>query len=445
MPDHTRHDAFSALRERNYRLFVGGWFPATMGLQMQATALAWEVYERTRDPLALGIIGLARALPTVALALPAGQIVDMVDRRRVLVVTQVAFAAAAVLLIDGSMAWQFGLLGDGPGGAWVIYALVALTGCARVFNGPSRSSLLPTLLRGGAADPAFHNAVAWNSGVFQAAATVGPLLAGAMIYWTGSAWPVYAVTAASCLWFAISARLIRPYPSTVEPEPAPPARVIWHFVRPSVLMPGILEGVRHIRKERTVLGAIALDMFAVLLGGATALLPIYAEDILHVGPIGLGALKAAPYIGALLMAIVLTRRPPMRSAGPALLWSVAAFGAFTIVFGLSTNVWLSLAALAALGAVDNISVVIRHILVSVRTPDRLRGRVSAVNSVFIECSNELGGFESGLVARFLGPVFSVVSGGVGTILIVIATALWIPELRRLRRLDTSSEPARPGK
>jgi MFS family permease len=219
-------------------------------------------------------------------------------------------------------------------------------------------------------------------------------------------------------------------------------RVLWHFVRPSVLMPGILEGVRHIRRERAVLGAIALDLFAVLLGGATALMPVYAKDILHAGPVGLGALRAAPYVGALLVAFALAHRSPWRRAGPALLWCVALFGAFTVAFGLSTNLWLSLAMLAALGAVDNVSVVIRHVLVAVRTPNHLRGRVSAVNSVFIECSNEVGGFESGLVARLVGPVFSVVSGGVGTILVVLATALWLPELRRLGRL-TPDEPEQP--
>lgn len=448
MPSTPLHDPLAALRERNYRLFLLGWLPASAGLQMQATALAWEVYERTHDPLALGIVGLARALPTVALALPAGQIVDLVDRRRILVATQVAFAAAAMLLVCGSMAWGYGMLGSGRAGVWLIYFLVALTGCARVFNGPSRSSLLPLLIRGGADDPAFHNAVTWNSGAFQLAATLGPIAAGGIIAWTHHVWPVYAIASASCLWFAVTAGLIRPYPppgsNMTPPSPAPPARVLWHYIRPAVLMPGILEGVRHIRRERTVLGAIALDLFAVLLGGATALMPVYAKDILHAGPIGLGALRSAPYVGALLVAFILAHRPPMRRAGPALLWCVALFGVFTVAFGLSTNIWLSLAMLAALGAVDNVSVVIRHVLVAVRTPNHLRGRVSAVNSVFIECSNEVGGFESGLVAKFLGPVFSVVSGGVGTILVVIATALWLPELRRLGRLTRDDADGPPS-
>jgi MFS family permease len=200
----------------------------------------------------------------------------------------------------------------------------------------------------------------------------------------------------------------------------------------------MLEGVQHVWRERTVFGALSLDLFAVLLGGATALMPVYAKDILHVGPLGLGALKAAPYVGALLMAVILARRTPFRRAGRALLWSVAGFGLCTIAFGISKSFWLSLAMLATLGALDNISVVVRHVLVSVRTPDHLRGRVAAVNTIFIESSNELGGFESGLVAKLFGPVISVVSGGIGTSLVVIGMALWLPELRRLGRLTVSA-------
>src|SRR5262245_18537316 len=189
----TKHDPFAALRERNYALFAAGWLPASMGLQMQATALGWEIYERTGDPLSLGLIGVARALPNVMLALPAGRIVDLVDRRRVLVLTQIGFAITGVLLAMGSLAWQRGWLGQGSGGLWVMYALIALTGCTRVFNGPSRASLLPLLFRDGPASATFQNAVTWNSGVFQLAATVGPLLAGAIILWTGHAWTVYAL------------------------------------------------------------------------------------------------------------------------------------------------------------------------------------------------------------------------------------------------------------
>jgi hypothetical protein len=295
---------------------------------------------------------------------------------------------------------------------------------------------MPQLFRNGVVGPVFHNAVTWNSGVFQLAATIGPLLAGWIIAQTHQAWPVYAISAATCLWFAIAAILIRPYRSDEQHESV---KSILHLASPAVLLPGMLEGVRHMWREKTVLGAIALDLFAVLLGGATALMPVYA-DMLSVGAVGLGALRAAPFIGALLMAVILAYRPPFERAGATLLWSVAIFGACTIVFGVSRNIWLSLAMLALAGAVDNISVVIRSVLVIARTPNALRGRVAAVNSVFIECSNEVGGFESGLVARLLGPVFSVVSGGVGTILVVIGMAWLIPDLRRLRRIDGRPAP-----
>lgn len=427
----ARHDAYAALRNRNYRLFAAGWLPASIGLQMQGTALAWEIYERTHDPLALGIVGVCRALPTIALALPAGQIVDILDRRRVLIATQIAFAVAGTALVLGSIAWNRGYFGNGPLGLAIMYALVALTGSVRVFNGPSRSSILPELLPGGANTTLFQNAITWNTTVFQLAATIGPIIAGWIIYQTGAAWPVYALTSLACLWFAATAGFVRPLTHRAR---ADRSAGIWNAIRPSALAPGILEGVTHVWREKAIFGTITLDLLAVLLGGATALMPIYAKDILHVGPVGLGALRAAPYVGALIMAIIMAHRKPIQNAGAALFSSVAAFGVFTILFGISTSFWFSLLCLGLLGAVDNISVVIRHVLVSVRTPDHLRGRVSAVNAVFIESSNELGGFESGLVAKLFGPVFSVVSGGVGTILVVIGMAYWLPELRRLRKL-----------
>lgn len=426
------HDAFGALRIRNYRLFVAGWLPASTGLQMQATALGWEIYDRTHDPLALGWIGVARALPTMALALPAGQIVDLLDRRKVLLGTQLGFTIVNLALAFGSNRWEVGTLSGGFG-LLMMYVLIAMTGMVRVFNGPARASLLPALLPGGATGPLFHNAVTWNSGVFQLAATVGPLAAGLLIYLTHAAWPVYVVSAAGCLWFAMMCVMMH---DGIEygRDGATPVASVWAAIRPRVLLPGIFEGARHLWNEKVVFGAILLDLMAVLLGGATALMPVYASDILHVGPIGLGALKAAPYVGALLMALVLAFRAPFERAGATLLWAVIAFGVGTIIFGVSTNLWLSLLMLLALGAADNISVVIRHVLVSARTPDRLRGRVAAVNSVFIESSNELGGFESGLVAKLFGPVISVVSGGIGTILVVLGVAWKLPELRKLTRL-----------
>lgn len=418
-----KHDPYAALREPNYRFFASGWVLASMGLQMQGTALAWEVYDRTNDPLMLGYVGVARALPVLLLALPAGQLVDLLDRKKVLLWTQIAFAFASVFLTFGSYHAV---------SVWWILALVSLTGCARVFNGPSRASLLPEIVR----PDRFHNAVTWNSGVFQLSATIGPLAAGGMIWWTGKAWPVYAVAALACVVFAACVSRLKPYAGAIGH-----GRTFmgWNALRPSVMLSGMLDGARHMWREKTVLGTIALDLFAVLLGGATALLPVFAKDILHVGPVGLGALKAAPYVGALVMAVVLAHRPPFQRAGRALLWSVAGFGLCIIVFGLSESFLLSAATLFVAGALDGVSVVVRHVLVTVRTPEYLRGRVSAVNSVFIESSNELGGFESGLVAKFFGPVFSVVSGGMGTVIVVVVMAWWLPELRRLGKLE-----ARPG-
>ncbi len=436
------HDPYAALRVPNYRRFVSGWVFAAIGLQMQGMALGWEVYERTNSALHLGLVGLFRALPVIVLALPAGQVVDTLNRKRLLIWTQFAFAAVSAGI---ALASYF----QAPLG-W-LYVLVVLSGCARVFNGPSRSSLLPQLIpvgRDGRTDPAvFHNAVTWNSGVFHLSAVLGPLAAGAIIAAmqamdahrpegqspVAAAWPVFALTCAGCVIFGLLACSLSPRPNLRAAD----------GLSLRALRSGMLAGARHVWTEKTVLGAITLDLFAVLLGGATALLPLYAKDILHVGPGGLGALKAAPYAGAVLMSLILAHRPPFARAGRALLWSVAGFGICIIVFGLSRSFLLSIAVLFISGALDNISVVVRHVLVQMRTPEELRGRVSAVNSVFIESSNELGAFESGLAAvlfqkllgtAVLGAIGSVVSGGIGTVLVVAVVAWWLPEVRRLGRL-----------
>jgi len=403
----ARHDPYEALRCANYLKFISGWVVSSTGLQMLGMAIGWEIYERTGSVMALGVIGLARALPVLIFALPAGHAVDLYDRKRVLVLTQLAFAVLGAVLAAASYV-------RAP--IEVMYGLLVLTGCARVFNGPSRSSLLPLIVP----PETFHNAVTWNSAAFQLSATAGPILAGLIIARFGVAWPVYACMGFSCLLFSISAAAVKPRAS-----PRSAGRFTWG---------SMLAGMAHVRREKTVLAAITLDLFAVLLGGATALMPVYAKDILHVGPQGLGVLRAAPFVGSFAMALVLAHRPPFLRAGRALLWSVALFGAATVVFGLSTNFALSLGMLFALGAMDQISIVVRHVLVQVRTPDALRGRVSAVNSLFIESSNELGGFESGAVASIFGPVVSVVSGGIGTILVVIGVAWAWPEVRRLGRL-----------
>lgn len=413
-----RHDPYAAIRIADYRTFAGGFLFSSTGLQMLGAAVAWEVYARTNDPLAIGLIGLCRALPVVLLCLPAGHVADTFSRKWVLVLTQLAFAALAGALAVASYR-------EAP--VWVFYVLLTLMGCARSFNGPSRSSLLPLLVP----SYAFPNAVMWNSGVFQASAMLGPVLAGVLMSGGSPAWPVYAMTAGASLIYAGALSRV---------DPAPQQRTPGRFTLASMFA-----GMSHVWRERTIFGAITLDLFAVLLGGATALLPIYAKDIIHAPSLTLGfldspetrygLLRAAPFIGALAMSLLLAHRPPFRRAGSALLWSVAGFGVCTIVFGFSTSFWLSLGMLFSLGALDTISVVIRHVLVQVRTPDALRGRVGAVNSVFIECSNELGAFESGLVAKYFGAVVSAVSGGIGTILVVAVIALSIPELRKMRELN----------
>lgn len=408
-----RHDPYAALREPNYRRFACGFLLSSAGLQMMGMALGWDIYERTGDPLALGFIGLARALPVVTLALPAGHLIDRLNRKKVLVATQLGMGIFAALVALASYSHATPL--------WVLYALIACMGGARAFNGPSRATLLPLLVH----PDHFQNAVTWNSGLFHFSAAVGPVVGGLLIASLNAAWPVYACTAAGCLIFALSSSLL-------EPREAPPAS--------APASRSVLAGAWHVWREKTLLSTLTLDLFAVLLGGATGLLPVYARDILHVGPTGLGWLRAATPIGAVCMAFVLAHRPPFQRAGRTLLLSVAGFGAATIVFGLSTSFWLSLAVLFLAGSLDNISVVVRHVLVQVRTPNELRGRVSAVNSVFIECSNELGAFESGAVAKAFGPLASVVSGGIGTILVVAGVAITWPQLRRLGRLHEHAPP-----
>lgn len=406
-PDH-RHDAYAALRSPNYRAFAAGFACSSMGLQMLATGLAWEIYERTGSAWLLGCIGLARSLPVVLLALPAGHASDIFSRKWIIVVSQGSLALTAFAM----MVWSHE---HGP--LWAAYALVVVMGCTRAFNGPARGSILPLIVP----KHDFPNAVTWNSSVFQASGVLGPLAAGLLISAFHAAWPVYACCALGTLIMFFSGMFIRPLEAQLPGG--------------KFTVTSMLSGLGYLRRERVVFGAILIDCLGVLLGGATALLPVYAKDILHVGPDGLGLLKSAPYIGAFVMSLFLAHRRPFERTGPVFLGAVALWAACIIGFGLSTRFWFSMFFLAAEGAIDTISVVIRHVLVQVRTPDSLRGRVSAVNSMFIEMSNELGGFESGAVAALAGPVAAVVSGGLGTLAVLGAVSTYIPELRTLGRLD----------
>jgi MFS family permease len=411
--------SIAALKERNFLLFTVGSLVSLIGRQMLTVAVGWDIYEKTGSPLALGYIGLAQFTPVVLLTLHAGHVVDTHDRRKVLIGAQIVNALATAGLV---------LLSLTGGSVIAMYACLFLAGIGRAFHSPANAALVPQIV----SIRNFTNAVTWSSITFQAASILGPALGGLLLGMTHSATPVYLADFLGTIVFWVFLLFIRNHPN-YQPQALPEPRK-------AVTMESLLSGLHFVRKTKIILAAITLDMFAVLFGGAIALLPVYAKDILHVGPGGLGWLQAAPSIGAILMGFVLARMGNFRNAGTWLLWTVIGFGVATIVFGLSTNFWLSFFMLFLTGMFDNISVIIRQALVQLRTPDEMRGRVSAINFVFIGTSNELGGFESGLVAHWLGPVFSVVFGGVATIATVISVGLIWPELRRLDRLVP--EPAR---
>ena len=381
-----------------------------IGWQILQVALGWELYERTHSALALGLVGLSTALPVVILALPAGHLADAIDRRRILIWAQVAFIITGLGLAALSY-WR------GP--VWLVYVILIARGAAQAYNNPARQALLPQLVP----PELFGNAVTWGSSAFQIASGVGPGLGGIIIAIERGATGAYLISTfllAISLWTLIE---IRGGGATSESPQAKP--------REKMTLQSVVAGMRFVRDSKVILAAITLDLFAVLLGGATALLPIFAKDILHVGPDGLGWLRAAPSVGALIVALAIAHRPLLKRTGALLLFSVAGFGMATIVFGLSRSFWLSLVMLFLLGVFDGVSMIIRSTLVQMRTPDEMRGRVSAVNSVFIDMSNELGGFESGALAALVGPVTAVVAGGVGTLIVVGSVALAWPELRVL--------------
>jgi MFS family permease len=400
-------DPYAALRYADYRYFLTGRLAASMGSQMIDVAIGWELYERTNRALALGFVGLVQVVPIILLALPAGHVADRFDRKRIAMLS-------LLLLIAGSLALAAISFTVGP--IPLIYLTLFIIGVALSFHRPAVAALLPQLV------PAekFANAVTWNSVGWQLASVVGPALGGLIIAWRRHAGIVYIIDAALMMVFVICLTQIRGQ------------QVV--RVRKAVTVQSLLGGVRFVWHTKVILAAITLDLFAVLFGGATTLLPVFAKDILHVGAEGFGWLRAAPSIGAVLVAVLLLGRAPMQRAGRSLLVAVAGFGLATIVFGLSRSFPLSLLMLVLAGGLDMISVVVRQTLVQLRTPDEMRGRVSAVNSVFIDTSNELGGFESGASAALLGPVVSVVGGGIVTVLVVSAVAIAWPELRSMRGL-----------
>lgn len=406
------HDPYIAFTHRAFRWYILSLWTMTAGSQLQAVIVGWQVYSMTHDPLSLGLIGLAEAFPFITVALPGGYVADRWNRRTVSLVAVAVLALCSVSLL---------LLSAVPGtldrlGVLPIYATIFASGIARGILHPARQAMSSELV------PREHleNAIAWRSSAFQTAAVVGPA-AGGLLY--GFAGPVasYAVGAALMLLALCFLLSIRYKPAS-------------RFMTRSPMIENLLTGLRFVWSQPLILGAMSLDLFSVFLGGAEALLPVFASEILHVGPQGLGVLRAAPALGAVLMGVLLAHRPPIERAGRALLVAVAVFAMAIIGFGLSTSFFLSLVLLAVSGMADSVSVVIRATLVQMLTPANMLGRVSAVNSVFIGSSNELGAFESGVAARLLGTVPAVVAGGVAALAVVGFTARLVPTLRNLRKI-----------
>lgn len=407
------HDAYSSLRYRNFQLLMIGVLVAQLGQQMVTVALGWELYTRTGSALVLGGVGLAQVIPIIVLSLPAGHIVDHTSRKRVLILSEIALALGSL----GLAALSFG-----HGALVLIYGCLVLLGAAQAFSSPASSALIAQIIP----EHVFANAMTWRSSTSQLSSVLGPAAGGLLVAALhGASW-VYVINAVATLLFTL---LLVPIQVRYQMRPVAAERTL----------DSLAEGIRFLLRTPVILAAITLDLFAVLLGGATTLEPVFAQSILHVGPEGLGWMRAASSIGALCMALLLAYRPPFTRAGRSLLLAVAAFGLVTIGFGLSRSFWITLLMLFLLGGFDNVSVVIRSTLLMVRTPNELRGRVGAVNWLFISSSNQLGGFESGLTAQLLGPVTSVVAGGVGTLLVVLVVALHWPEMRRLGALAPQAE------
>lgn len=442
------HDPYAAMRIPNFRRYWFGNLFAMLGMQMQSVAIGWEIYNRTGSNHALAMVGLIQFLPVLFLALPAGTLADRFNRKTIVLIALATFVVGSLGL--AAISFSRGYL-------WLMYACLLVNGTARAVHQPAKASLMPNIVP----REAFTNAVTWNGSGFQLASVLGPALAGLLIAQFKEAYIVYVIEGcASFVFFVLLSTVTVRHRERSEDEAGTGG--VWQTLS---------AGLSFLWRTKIILGAISLDLFAVLLGGATTLLPVFAKDILRHDPesvqwlhavpgVGdwlatnllddawvLGCLRAAPAVGALLMALLIAHRPPMERAGRALLWSVAGFGVATIVFGLSRSFWLSLTMLLLTGALDMISVVIRHTLVQLLTPDEMRGRVQAVNGMFIGASNELGGFESGEVAHLFsrendpawGPTVSVVAGGIGTLLVVAGVGLLWPPLRRYGRLDGPGE------
>jgi MFS family permease len=410
----TVPNPYASLRIPDFRRFIVGVFVFTIAIQIQGTVVGWQVYELTHDKLALGLIGLAEALPFIGAALFAGHVADRHDRRRVALTALMLLVTCAATLFLLALLVQSKLLLPG------IYAVIVASGLGRSFLMPARQALGAELVP----RELYGNAIAWRSGTWQLAAVLGPAVGG-LLYAVGGATLAYAADVVLMIAGLAAIALVR-HRSAIRRE---------HM---EAVMPSLVTGIRFVWRQQIILGALSLDLFSVLFGGATALLPVFADDVLHVGPEGLGLLRAAPAIGAVAMSVVIAYAPPFRHSGRMLLRAVAAFGFCMIAFGLSTSFAVSVGVLALSGAADMVSVFIRSTLVQTMTPAHMLGRVSAVNAIFVGSSNEIGAFESGVTAKLLGTVPSVVLGGLATLVVVVVTAMRLPALRRLGRMDAPS-------
>ncbi|HEU0208814.1 MAG TPA: MFS transporter [Candidatus Udaeobacter sp.] len=438
------HDPYAAFRFGDFSLFTVGNLLSITGRLMLAVAVEWEIYARTHSATALGLVGLAIAVPVVTLSLPAGHLADRVSRKRIILITQILSAVTSLALALVSFKHlsipQLAPLRAGnrvltevaalferhhpmfhfdDASVPLIYLLLFIGASARTFGWAARSSFFPTLVP----RDAFANAVTWNSSIFQIGSVVGPALSGLLVAYLGFPF-VYLLDALCALAFFL---LVCPIRRSKQIRDRSEANT-WK---------SLVAGLHFVFGRKVILATITLDLFAVLLGGATALMPIFADQILHVGPVGLGWMRAMPAIGAFATALAVAHLRPMRRAGKALLWCVCGFGVATVLFGLSKVFWLSLGLLCLVGAFDSVSVIIRGSIVQLVTPDEMRGRVSSVNNIFIGTSNEFGALESGLTAALFGPVISVVAGGIGTLVVVLGVALRWPETREIGALDRS--------
>ena len=426
MSDAAALDGLAAMRVPNFRKYILALFILTLGVQVHGTVVGWQIYDLTRDPFALGVVGLAEAIPAISLSLVAGHVADRRDRRRV------ALAALSVLVACSVALWVLARPSLAVGGGAplaaaprvrLIYAVIALSGVARAFLQPSRQALSAELVP----RALFRNSISWRTASWQLAAVLGPALGGGLYALGGTrlAYAVDTLLMAVAVGFLAAVRHRSP--------PRPPAA--------EPLLASLTGGVRYVFRDPVLLSALTLDLFSVLFGGAVALLPIFAGEILQVGPVGLGILRAAPAVGAVTSGVLLTRWPPFAHTGRNLLLAVVGFGVCTIGFGLSRSFPLSVALLVLAGASDMVSVVIRSLMLQLRTPEALLGRVASVNQIFIGSSNEIGAFESGVTARWWGAVTAVVVGGVATLAVVGVVAWRVPALRRLRQVTTGEAPA----